>query len=96
MEIVWLRELLDELQLFNVTEPSPLWIDNSGCIAVSQEPSMHKRFKHLRRRWGFIRSLCRDGTIMPSFIGTDLQDADIFTKPVVGAKRKQFTSASEH
>jgi len=35
-----------------------------------------------------------DGTIMPSFIGTDFQDADIFTKHVVGAKRKQFTATA--
>lgn len=93
MDVVWIRELLDELELFNVRDPSPLWIDNTGCIAIAQEPSMHKRFKHLRRRWCFIRSLCRDGTIMPSFVGTDLQDADIFTKPVVGSKRKQFTKS---
>jgi len=56
--------------------------DNAGAIALSKNPEFHKRTKHIRIRYHFIREVVADGSISVTFVPTTQQIADILTKPL--------------
>ena len=89
LDLVWTRQFLSELGIFDGQTPSPVFIDNIGAEMIMQDPGEHKRFRHLRRRWYFIRCLCGDGTILPIHVNTEYQTGDIFTKPLQGDARRR-------
>ena len=43
---------------------------------------LHSRTKHIEIRYHFIRNLVEDGILDMSFIPTENQLADLFTKPL--------------
>ncbi|GAA0148102.1 hypothetical protein LIER_07634 [Lithospermum erythrorhizon] len=51
-------------------------------IALSKNPIMHGRSKHIDIRFHFLRDLTMEGVISLSFCGTADQIADIMTKPL--------------
>ncbi|GJT13321.1 retrovirus-related pol polyprotein from transposon TNT 1-94 [Tanacetum coccineum] len=59
-----------------------IFCDNTSAIAISNNPVMHSRTKHIDIRYHFIRDHIIKGDIELHFVPTDLQLADIFTKPV--------------
>ena len=62
--------------------PSVLYIDNKGAIDLSHDPVLHASTKHIKRRELYIRDLVLDGTILPKYVKTADNMADIFTKPL--------------
>ncbi|GJR97018.1 retrovirus-related pol polyprotein from transposon TNT 1-94 [Tanacetum coccineum] len=57
-----------------------LWI--KSAIAISNNPLLHSRTKHIDIRYHFIKDHILKGDIELYFVPTDLQLADIFTKPL--------------
>ncbi|GKA55699.1 hypothetical protein Tco_0754771 [Tanacetum coccineum] len=60
----------------------PIFCDNTSVIAISNNPVLHSRTKHIDIRYYFIRDHILKGDIELHFIPTELQLADIFTKPL--------------
>ncbi|GJY92486.1 hypothetical protein Tco_0508268 [Tanacetum coccineum] len=60
----------------------PIFCDNTSSIAISNDPVLHSRIKHIDIRYHFIRDRILKGDIELHFVPTDLQLADIFTKPL--------------
>ncbi|GJZ54179.1 retrovirus-related pol polyprotein from transposon TNT 1-94 [Tanacetum coccineum] len=60
----------------------PIFCDNTSVIAISNNPVLHSRTKHIDIRYHFIRDHILKGDIELHFIPTDLQLAGIFTKPL--------------
>ncbi|GKB96722.1 retrovirus-related pol polyprotein from transposon TNT 1-94, partial [Tanacetum coccineum] len=60
----------------------PIFCDNTSAIAISNNPVLHSRTKHIDIRYHFIRDHILKGDIELHFVPTDLQLADIFTKPL--------------
>ncbi|GJX29652.1 retrovirus-related pol polyprotein from transposon TNT 1-94 [Tanacetum coccineum] len=60
----------------------PIFCDNTSAIAISNNPVLHSRTKHIDIRYHFIRDHILKGDIDLHFVPTDLQLADIFTKPL--------------
>ncbi|GKB29654.1 retrovirus-related pol polyprotein from transposon TNT 1-94 [Tanacetum coccineum] len=61
----------------------PIFYDNTSAIAISNNPVLHSRTKHIDIRYHFIRDHILKGYIELYFVPTNLQLADIFTKPLV-------------
>ena len=80
-ELLWLRSLLSELG-FAVTESSTLFCDNKYVIMLSTVSVVHKRTKHVEVDIHFIREKVRFCVIVPSFIPSSDQTADMFTKSI--------------
>ncbi|GJT21637.1 retrovirus-related pol polyprotein from transposon TNT 1-94 [Tanacetum coccineum] len=59
-----------------------IFCDNTSAIAISNNPVLHSRTKHIDIRYHFIRDHILKGDIELHFSPTDLQLADIFTKPL--------------
>ena len=60
----WLRALIKELRRINLLEDNqavPMHSDNQACIAISQDPTGHRRTKHIDIRYHYIRELIAYG-----------------------------------
>ncbi|GKC26436.1 retrovirus-related pol polyprotein from transposon TNT 1-94 [Tanacetum coccineum] len=60
----------------------PIFCDNTSAIAISNNPVLHSRRKYIDIRYHFITDHILKGDIELHFVPTDLQLADIFTKPL--------------
>ncbi|GJV81995.1 hypothetical protein Tco_1517865 [Tanacetum coccineum] len=59
----------------------PIFCENTSAIAISNNPVLHLRTKHIDIRYHFIREHIIKGDIELHFIPTKYQLVDIFTKP---------------
>lgn len=56
--------------------------DNKSAIMLSSDSVLHERTKHIEVDVHFIREKVRDGIIIPIFVPSRDQIADMLTKPV--------------
>ncbi|GJS01107.1 retrovirus-related pol polyprotein from transposon TNT 1-94 [Tanacetum coccineum] len=78
--ILWMKSQLIDYDI--IYEKVPICCDNTSAIAISNNPVMHSRTKHIDIRYHFIRDHVLKGDIELHFIPTQYQLADIFTKPL--------------
>ena len=64
----------------------PLLCDNESAINIAENPKDHTRTKHIDIRYHFLRDHVEKGDIDIAHVGTDMQLADIFTKPLDEAR----------
>lgn len=57
-------------------------MDNEGAIRLVRNPEFHKRTKHIDVRYHFIRERFQEGAFDLTYVPSDEQLADIFTKPL--------------
>lgn len=84
-EAIWLRQLLTDIG-YPQTSPTILNVDNQGAIRLIGNPELHHSTKHIDIRLKFIRELKKNKTIDIIFVNTDMQYADIFTKPLTAQR----------
>ncbi|KAJ6047020.1 uncharacterized protein N7446_011854 [Penicillium canescens] len=89
-EAVWLRRLLNELNMNQGLNATIICGDNQGAIALSSNPQYHSRTKHMeiQRKWqGEVQD---NGTVKLKYIPTTEQIADGFTKPLARERFEWF------
>lgn len=85
-EVLYLHKLFVEMKI-PIKLPIPIYVDNKACITISENPAFHKRTKHIAAAFHFVRDTVRDEKIVKLiYVPTDLNLADIFTKPLIGRK----------
>lgn len=84
-EALWLKSLLVEIKL-ELNSPIDIYEDNQGCISIANNPTCHKRTKHIDIKYHFTREQVESKLICIKYISTDLQLADIQTKPLPSAR----------
>ena len=80
-EVVWIRNLLQQLGQL-VLEPTILYSDNQGGIALVGNPEFHARTKHIDVSIHYIKELAGDQMVNMQYIPTDQMLADCLTKPL--------------
>jgi len=90
-EVVWLRNLFEELYLPQ-TLPTILYGDNQSAMAIARDPQYHARSKHFDTKSHYIRDKIREGVIKDVYCPTNDMIADILTKPLHKPKHSRFTS----
>lgn len=80
-EATWVRQLLAELG-FRQEQPTTIFEDNNGCIAISQNRRTDERTKHIDVKYHFTREKVEQGTIVVKPCRTDQMIADSLTKPI--------------
>eukprot|EP00253_Pinus_taeda_P010414 PITA_10414 len=88
-EIVWLRKILEDLQVKQV-QSTPLMIDNTSAIKLAKNPKFHDRTKHINTKYHLIRHHIEAKTIHLRHCSTNEQIADIFTKELGREKLERF------
>ena len=73
-----LMELFDD----TLTGATPLLIDNSAAIELSENVGVSKKTEHFKRWQHTLRDETNNGVIKPTFIRTKWQVADVLTKIV--------------
>ena len=77
-EGLWLKHWMEEV--FGINKPILLLCDNQSTIHLSSHDSLHRRSKHIRIRYHFIRDYIKKGDIYVTWIQTNNQQADLLTK----------------
>lgn len=80
-DVLWTRALLKEIDIER-TGPTVLNIDNQAAICLIKNATFHRRTKYIDVKYQFTRSIVKLGEIEVVYVKTDLQFADIFTKPL--------------
>ncbi|RVW81347.1 Retrovirus-related Pol polyprotein from transposon RE2 [Vitis vinifera] len=99
-ELIWLRHLLQELR-FGKDEQMKLICDNQAALHIASNPVFHERTKHIEVDCHFIREKIASGCVATSFVNSNDQLADIFTKSLRGlllasfGLRRQLPSLAE-
>jgi hypothetical protein len=71
------------MRVYRVTYKSvPLMCHSSNAICLTQNLVFHRRAKHIKVRYHFLRDHVEKGDIVIKYIGTERQLANIFTKPL--------------
>nr|GEY88466.1 hypothetical protein [Tanacetum cinerariifolium] len=78
--ILWMKSQLTEYDI--IYEKVPIFCDNTSAIAISNNPFLHLRTKHIEIIYHFIRDHILKWDIELHFIPTQYQLADMFTKPL--------------
>ncbi|GKD94182.1 hypothetical protein Tco_1374019 [Tanacetum coccineum] len=79
-QVLWIKSQLADYDV--LYDKVPIFCDNTSAIAISNNPVLHSRTKHIDIRYHFIRDHILKGEIELHFVPTDLQLVDIFTKPL--------------
>nr|GEW66642.1 retrovirus-related Pol polyprotein from transposon TNT 1-94 [Tanacetum cinerariifolium] len=78
--ILWMKSQLSDYDIHY--KMVPIFCDNTSAIAISNNPVLHSRTKHIDIRYHFIRDHIFKGDIELQFILIEYHLADIFTKPL--------------
>nr|GEU37011.1 retrovirus-related Pol polyprotein from transposon TNT 1-94 [Tanacetum cinerariifolium] len=78
--ILWMKSQLTDYDI--IYEKVPIFCYNTSTIAISNNPVLHSRTKHIDIRYHFIRDHILKGDAKLHFIPTQYQLVDIFTKPL--------------
>ncbi|KAL2238109.1 UNVERIFIED_CONTAM: Retrovirus-related Pol polyprotein from transposon RE1 [Sesamum indicum] len=78
-ELRWLSYLLAD---FGVSFPVPveLFCDNMAALHITANPIFHERTKHIEIDCHIVRNAYADGFILPIYVCSSSQPADLFTK----------------
>lgn len=79
-ENTWIRDFMKELGLFRCDEPTIIFQDNKGAIALMKGGGKHKRSKHFTIEFDALREYVREKEIDIRYVETTNMTADIFTK----------------
>ena len=80
-EAIWLRDILGALGHLQ-SQPPTIHADNQGALTFASTPDFHKRSRHIRPKWHWIREIIAEGTITLLYVKTADMIADGLTKPL--------------
>ena len=80
-EVVFVRNVLGDLG-FSVSGPTVLAVDNQAAIKIAENMGVTSRTKHFTDAVHYIRHLVDHRVVRLTFVRTDAQHADGFTKPL--------------
>ena len=78
-EATWIKQICQELNV-SIDEPIRIYTDNTGAVALTDNPVFHNRSKHIDIRWHFVRDLICARTIRTSHIPGMQNGANFLTK----------------
>ncbi|GKB88285.1 retrovirus-related pol polyprotein from transposon TNT 1-94 [Tanacetum coccineum] len=79
-QVLWIKSQLADYDV--LYDKVPIFCDNTSAISISNNLVLHSRIKHIDIRYHFIRDHILKGDIKLYFVPTELQQADMFTKPL--------------
>jgi hypothetical protein len=88
-EAIALRRLLEDLN-FVQKEPTTIFEDNQGTIALTKNQVRSSRSKHIDIAYNFVYEKVQDRIVELKYIPTKEQIADIFTKALPRESFERF------
>jgi hypothetical protein len=88
-EGIWLRTLLNSIN-YTATGPTTICCDNNAAINLSEDPALHDHVKHINTKHHFLCKCVQSNKISLSYINTNDNITDIFTKALETKKFNHF------
>lgn len=89
--LVWLQRLMQDVGM-KAINPITLHCDNQSCIKLALKDNT-KRSKHFDITYHYVRDVVKSGAITMSYIPTEINPADLLTKPLTRNKIKVMRSS---
>ena len=86
-EALFLQQILAEFLHANKQQVS-IFSDSQGATGLAKHPNLHRHTRHIEVRHHAIRSYIANGSIYLSYLSTNENLSDIFTKYCTSAKLK--------
>ncbi|GKV50857.1 hypothetical protein SLEP1_g57540 [Rubroshorea leprosula] len=80
-KLTWLAKLLVDIGL-QLSNPPILHCDNLSALYMTVNPVFHARTKHIEIDYHFVQEKVALGNLITRFVKSELQLADLFTKPL--------------
>ncbi|KAI1002738.1 hypothetical protein K3495_g5464 [Podosphaera aphanis] len=81
---------------FNYTEVDgrtiKIYADNQGSMALTSNPELHQRTKHIAVKWWFTRQQVEKQEVVFQYCKTDQMAADGMTKPLERVNHSKFVN----
>lgn len=90
-EITWLVRLLEELGITEL-RPVTLHCDNQSALHIARNPVFHERTNYIEIDCHFTRDKVIEGLIQLTYLPTQSQLADVFTKPLSSPQLQNLLS----
>ncbi|KAK9756213.1 hypothetical protein RND81_01G081400 [Saponaria officinalis] len=90
-QAIWLRKVLKDMGKEQFTS-TRLLCDSMSAIAIAKNPVCHKRTKHFKIKYHFVRDSQREGEINLEYCPPQEQLANIFTKALPKQKFEELRS----
>ena len=87
-ERIWIKAILEELNLFKVPTLE-LNCDNQSCIRLVSNPRINDNIRHISMKHHFLREMIEEKKINIKFTPTTLMWADFLTKAVASHNHLQ-------
>jgi hypothetical protein len=82
-EIRWIKQLLIDLDIIPISgDPVTIRCDNQAVLGFIDSPKIDYKAKYKKIRYAYVRDIVTNREIMVSYIGTNKNVADVFTKPL--------------
>ncbi len=89
-QAISLRQLLEDVGAPQAL-PTSISVDNQSAISLASNPMVNDRSKHISIKWHWIRERCLEvKDVALSYIRTDLNPADAFTKPLAAPRLREL------
>ena len=88
-EALWLQSFVNEMR-GEKDEPLRLNCDNQGARALAKDNKFHSQTKHIDLQFHFIREAVEDNKLLITYVPTEENMADIFTKALARPKFEGF------
>lgn len=79
-EVLWVKSLLQELRV--PIHAPVIFCDNQSTVALSHNPVLHSRTKHMELDIFFVQEKVLNKSIIVEYAPSQAQVADILTKPL--------------
>ena len=90
-ENLWHRQFHQELKLYAILKPTVVFEDDTASITMSNDLGLpHKRSKRFGIKFAFFKQSVALKEILPVFVSTDDQPADMLTKTLLPTKFTKF------
>ncbi|KAI1006752.1 hypothetical protein K3495_g1466 [Podosphaera aphanis] len=90
-EAAWIRQLLRDLRYKEADGKNvKIYADNQCSIALTSNPELHERSKHIAVKWWYIRQQVDNHEVIFNYCNTKKMAADGMTKPLGRTNHQSF------
>ncbi|KAK9743833.1 hypothetical protein QE152_g8301 [Popillia japonica] len=87
-EIIWLRELIKEIDYEVIRDAINIYCDNNGAVQLTNNKIISNKSKHIDIRQYFIRQHVSNSEVHVEYLAAEAMLADQSTKPLPKAKHE--------
>ena len=75
----------------NIKDPVEIFCDNEGAVALTKEPHIHERSRHILRKYHYVRKRVEAGGVVVKRVSSEENPADPLTKALSRIKHDDHT-----